>query len=128
MSATSTEYWLGIDCGGTYLKAGLYDRQGAELCISRQALPVISEHLGWAERDMSLLWKACIETIATLLRQSGVNGQQVQAIGISAQGKGLFLLDKETGRWAMPCCHRIGERLTWCRNGNVMGCRRCSIH
>lgn len=95
MSATSTEYWLGIDCGGTYLKAGLYDRQGAELCISRQALPVISEHPGWAERDMSLLWKACIETIATLLRQRGVNGQQVQAIGISAQGKGLFLLDKE---------------------------------
>ncbi|MEG0866193.1 MAG: FGGY family carbohydrate kinase, partial [Hafnia sp.] len=94
MNATSTEYWLGIDCGGTYLKAGLYDRQGAELCISRQALPVISEHPGWAERDMSALWQSCIDTIANVLRQSGVSGQQVQGIGISAQGKGLFLLDK----------------------------------
>ena len=31
-------FWLGIDCGGTYLKAGLYNSQGKEHCIERQAL------------------------------------------------------------------------------------------
>jgi L-xylulokinase len=24
-------FWLGIDCGGTYLKAGLYNSQGKNL-------------------------------------------------------------------------------------------------
>ncbi|HHU8926184.1 TPA: hypothetical protein ACUKHX_003853, partial [Escherichia coli] len=23
-----TQYWLGLDCGGSWLKAGLYDREG----------------------------------------------------------------------------------------------------
>ncbi|MDP0705059.1 hypothetical protein, partial [Klebsiella pneumoniae] len=25
-----TQYWLGLDCGGSWLKAGLYDREGRE--------------------------------------------------------------------------------------------------
>lgn len=29
MSEKAT-FWLGIDCGGTYLKAGLYDAKGHE--------------------------------------------------------------------------------------------------
>lgn len=89
------EYWLGIDCGGTYLKAGIYDSQGREQGISRQPLPVISDHPGWAERDMDQLWTACVETIAAVLQRCRINGHQIKAIGISAQGKGLFLLDKQ---------------------------------
>lgn len=30
-----TQYWLGLDCGGSWLKAGLYDREGRE--AGRQA-------------------------------------------------------------------------------------------
>ncbi len=89
------EYWLGIDCGGTFLKAGLYDSKGREYGISRQPLPVISVCPGWAERDMDQLWSACVETIASVLQQHSVRGEQVKGIGISAQGKGLFLLDKQ---------------------------------
>ncbi|WJV55967.1 FGGY-family carbohydrate kinase [Prodigiosinella aquatilis] len=89
------DYWLGIDCGGTYLKAGLYDKQGQERGISRRPLPVISNHPGWAERDMNQLWSICAETIADVLQHHQVAGDQIRAIGISAQGKGLFLLDKQ---------------------------------
>ena len=31
-------FWLGIDCGGTYLKAGLYNSQGKEFAIERQSV------------------------------------------------------------------------------------------
>jgi L-xylulokinase len=45
-------FWLGIDCGGTYLKAGLYNSQGKEFAIERQSVHTLSPQPGWAERDM----------------------------------------------------------------------------
>lgn len=88
-------FWLGIDCGGTYLKAGLYDAEGHEHGIVRQALRTMSPLPGYAERDMRQLWQHCAATIAGLLQQAGVSGEQIKGVGISAQGKGLFLLDKQ---------------------------------
>ncbi|HAE2268154.1 TPA_asm: carbohydrate kinase [Salmonella enterica subsp. salamae serovar 60:g,m,t:z6] len=88
-------FWLGIDCGGTYLKAGLYDAEGHEHGIHRQSLQTLSPLPGYAERDMHQLWQQCAATIAGLLKQTAVSGGQIKGIGISAQGKGLFLLDKQ---------------------------------
>ncbi|WP_275431981.1 FGGY family carbohydrate kinase, partial [Enterobacter kobei] len=34
-------------------------------------------------------------TVALLLKNSGADGGQIKGVGISAQGKGLFLLDKQ---------------------------------
>ncbi|MEE9656187.1 FGGY-family carbohydrate kinase [Kluyvera ascorbata] len=88
-------FWLGIDCGGTYLKAGLYNSQGKEHCIERQALHTLSPLPGYAERDMTQLWDVCASTIARLLQRNHIQGSQINGVGISAQGKGLFLLDKQ---------------------------------
>lgn len=88
-------FWLGIDCGGTYLKAGLYNSQGKEHNIERCAVTTLSPRPGYAERDMHLLWQRCHETVAALLKHTGISGSQIKGIGISAQGKGLFLLDKQ---------------------------------
>jgi L-xylulokinase len=87
-------FWLGIDCGGTYLKAGLYNSQGKEFAIERQSVHTLSPQPGWAERDMRL-WQHCAATISRLLQRTGIGGEQVKGVGISAQGKGLFLLDKK---------------------------------
>lgn len=87
-------FWLGIDCGGTYLKAGLYNRQGKEYAIERHALKTISPEAGYAERDMSVLWQVCTTTVHQLMRRCQLSAEQVCGVGISAQGKGLFLLDK----------------------------------
>jgi L-xylulokinase len=121
MNASSGEYWLGIDCGGTYLKAGLYDHTGQESGVCRQSLPVLSDHPGWAERDMPALWASCVSCIAALLRQQNVSGNQVKGIGISAQGKGLFLLDKAgnpLGRGILSSDRRAGDVISaWQRDG-----------
>lgn len=87
-------FWLGIDCGGTYLKAGLYNRQGEEFRVERQSLQTLSPKPGYAERDMPSLWQACADTLRRLIQNSGISPHQVQGVGISAQGKGLFPLDK----------------------------------
>ncbi|MDI2091241.1 FGGY-family carbohydrate kinase [Commensalibacter oyaizuii] len=89
------KFWLAIDCGGTYLKAGLYDDTGQEYHIERHALQTLSTSPGYAERDMNDLWCSCVQTIKALLKNTRIRSTQIQGIGISAQGKGLFLLDKQ---------------------------------
>jgi L-xylulokinase len=89
------DYWLGLDCGGTFIKAGLYDRQGAELGIARRNLDIVSPQPGWAERDMPALWHTAAEVIRELLARNKIAVGDIQAVGISAQGKGAFLLDQQ---------------------------------
>lgn len=89
------DYWLGLDCGGTFIKAGLYDRQGTELGIARRNMEIVSPQPGWAERDMPALWHTAAEVIRELLARNNIAAGDIQAVGISAQGKGAFLLDKQ---------------------------------
>ncbi|KQN57825.1 MULTISPECIES: FGGY-family carbohydrate kinase [unclassified Erwinia] len=88
-------YWLGLDCGGTFIKAGLYNAQGRELAVARQSLPVLVPEPGRAERDLHQLWQQAATVIRQVLENSGLDAAQVAGVGISAQGKGLFLLDKQ---------------------------------
>ncbi|WP_306767927.1 FGGY-family carbohydrate kinase [Martelella alba] len=88
------QYWLGIDCGGTFIKAGLYDQNGKEQGIARSNLDVLCPEPGWAERDMAALWHAMAGVIRALLGTTGIHAGAIAGVGISAQGKGLFLLDK----------------------------------
>lgn len=88
-------FWLGIDCGGTFIKAGIYDNSGKEYATFRQSLTVISENPGWAERDLNELWSACIAVIKGVLNQEIIKADSIKGVGISAQGKGIFLLDKQ---------------------------------
>lgn len=88
------EYWLGLDCGGTFIKAGLYDPHGTECGIARRSLSITTPEPGWAERDMHVLWHTAADVIRELLHNTAIPASTVMGIGISAQGKGLFLLDK----------------------------------
>lgn len=88
------DFWLGIDCGGTFIKASVYDSAGKAYGSYRQNLAVLSEKAGQAERDLDLLWYGCAEVIAGAIQASAVSAEQIKGVGISAQGKGLFLLDK----------------------------------
>jgi L-xylulokinase len=89
------KYWLGLDCGGTFLKAGLYDVEGKELGIARRNLAIVAPQPGWAERDMPALWQTAASVIREVLEHNGIAAAAIQGLGISAQGKGVFLLDKQ---------------------------------
>ncbi len=43
---------------------------------------------------MRALWTACAQTVSRLLQRTHTPGERIRGVGISAQGKGLFLLDK----------------------------------
>lgn len=88
------QYTLGIDCGGTFIKAALFDQNGHLHTLHRENVAVISEQAGYAERDMTTLWQTCANVIQQAVKKSGISAKQIKAVGISAQGKGAFLLDK----------------------------------
>ncbi|WGE31608.1 carbohydrate kinase [Actinobacillus genomosp. 2] len=88
-------YYLGIDCGGTFVKAALFDQTGELHGIHRENVAVISEQAGYAERDMQQLWQVCAEVVLQTIAKSGINPTAIKGVGISAQGKGAFLLDQQ---------------------------------
>ncbi|HBB7365081.1 TPA: hypothetical protein KCG98_002701 [Escherichia coli] len=81
-----TQYWLGLDCGGSWLKAGLYDREGREAGVQRLPLCALSPQPGWAERDMAELWQCCIAVIRPLLTHSGVSGLRIELPQVEETG------------------------------------------
>ena len=88
------DYFLGIDCGGTFIKAAVFSEFGEIKATVRENIEVISENAGYAERDTTKLWQLCSKVIKDSIAKSGVSAQEIKALGISAQGKGAFLLDK----------------------------------
>lgn len=89
------DYFIGIDCGGTFIKAALFDVKGKMYSCTRESVSVISEHAGYAERDMAQLWQVCANVIKKTIVQSGIPAADIKGLGISAQGKGVFLLDQQ---------------------------------
>ncbi|SMB86939.1 3-keto-L-gulonate kinase /L-xylulose kinase [Pasteurella testudinis DSM 23072] len=89
------DFWLGIDCGGTFIKAAIYDSKGKEYGNFRQNLTIINAKPGWAERNLTALWAACAEVIAGAIQSAKIAAEAIKGVGISAQGKGLYLLDKQ---------------------------------
>ncbi|MDO4776191.1 MAG: FGGY-family carbohydrate kinase [Cardiobacteriaceae bacterium] len=87
------EYWIGLDCGGTFIKAAAFDVHGNSAHLSRRNVPVISDHPGYAERDPETLWQVCADVIRDIT--AAIPAESIRGIGISAQGKGLFSLDKD---------------------------------
>lgn len=88
-------YYLGIDCGGTFIKAAIFDVSGNMIACVRENVCVISEKSGYAERDMYNLWTLCAGVIRKTIEKSKLPSEQIKAVGISAQGKGIFLLDED---------------------------------
>ena len=56
-------YYLGIDCGGTFIKAALISESGEVVSLARENVSVLSEQAGYAEREMEALWQVCAKVV-----------------------------------------------------------------
>ena len=52
------QYFIGIDNGGTLVKAAIYDENGKRVACARELLEMEIPAPGWSERDMEKLWEA----------------------------------------------------------------------
>ena len=88
------KYLLGIDCGGTVTKAGLFDIEGKEIAIAQESVEIIVPAEGMLERDLEQVKNATITVIRRVLEQTGVDSADIIGISPTGQGNGLYLIDE----------------------------------
>lgn len=100
-------YWLGIDIGTGGSRALLVDEQGRVFSgYTAPHEPMIMERPMWAEQRPENWWDAAREAISGVLKQAGIQGNEIRGIGLSGQMHGLVLLD-DGGNVIRPA-------LIWC--------------
>ena len=82
---------LGLDCGSTAVKAVLFSLDGRTIAIADRRTEPRQPAPHRVEMDLNRLWPLACTTIAEVL--SAVPGRAVDAIGVTAHGDGLYLLD-----------------------------------
>ena len=87
-------YLLGIDNGGTMVKAGLYDLDGVEIALSKTDVPAILGKDGIVERDMNVLWSVNCKVIKDVISKAGIDPEDIACISVSGHGNGLYLVDE----------------------------------
>lgn len=89
------EYLLGVDLGTSGTKTVLFDIEGNVKASKTVEYPLYQEKNGWAEQDPLDWWNAAVETIRSVITESGVRNTDIKGLGISGQMHGLVMLDKD---------------------------------
>ncbi len=91
------EYIGAIDQGTTSTRFIIFDRAGRILSCAQREHRQIYQKPGWVEHDPSEIWQRTREVIDEGMRQSGLRGQDLAAVGISNQRETTVLWDRTTG-------------------------------
>ena len=89
------QYLLGVDIGTSGTKTVLFDGKGNTVTSALEEYPLYQPHIGWAEQDPEDWWKAVADTIARVVKSSGVNPSDIKGLGLSGQMHGMVLLDRD---------------------------------
>jgi len=90
-------YFMGVDNGGSMVKAVIFDELGSEIASSSARLAMLTPQAGFTERDMDELWRINCQVIREALRQAG--NVKIAGVACSGHGKGLYLWGKD----GKPC-------------------------
>ena len=88
-------FFMGIDLGGTVIKAGIYTPEGHEIIVAEHSFPTESAGGGFSERNMETLWISTCGVIREAIDNSRLEAKQIAGVSFSSHGKGLYLLDKQ---------------------------------
>ena len=107
-------YLIGIDLGTSSTKTVLFDEEGTVIASAGKDYPLYTPNNGWAEQKPEDWRDAALETIAKVVKDSGVAADDIKGLGISGQMHGLVMLD-EAGNVLRPsiiwCDQRTGEEV-----------------
>lgn len=91
-------YLIGYDIGSSSVKAALVEVETGKITATdyfpKVEMPMHAEKPGWAEQDPEMWWSNLKLANASVLEKSGVDPQDIKAIGISWQMHGLVMVDK----------------------------------
>jgi len=86
---------IGIDAGTSVIKAVAFTTDGKELAVASIPNRYVTLPGGIAEQDMALTWESAAATLKQLTEQIPHLASRLIAISVTAQGDGLWLIDKQ---------------------------------
>lgn len=129
----TSRYLLGFDVGSSSVKASLVNAETGKCVASafypESEAPIIAVKAGWAEQEPEMWWKNAKLSLAKIMAESGVRGEEIKAIGISYQMHGLVCVDKD--------CKVLRPSIIWCDSRAVpygerafsdLGAEKCLSH
>lgn len=88
-------YLMGIDNGGTFSKASIFDENGNQIAVASVPTETITPKPGYTERDMDELWEVNARAVREAIEKSGINPSDIQGVSFSGHGKGLYLVGED---------------------------------
>lgn len=96
-----TKRIVGIDTGGTMVKAAVFELDGAETGSDRRPNQVAYPEPGHTEVDADGLWVAAGAAVRGVLEATGTDPADVVGVSTTGHGNGLYAVDAD-GRPVMP--------------------------
>lgn len=88
-------YLMGIDNGGTFSKAAIFDEDGTQISVASFPTETITPKPGYTERNMEELWEVNAQAVRTCIKNSGISPADIKGVSFSGHGKGLYLVGKD---------------------------------
>ena len=92
-------YYIGLDNGGTNVKACIFTQEGEQVAIAQKSTPLISTQANMVEIDMNNTKAANLSLLKEVMDKSKIDPSSVSGIAICGHGKGLYLVAKD----GSPC-------------------------
>lgn len=86
---------MGIDMGGTMVKAALFDTAGKELAVHGEKLTVLYPGKDMNERNLDEAKEMTYRVIRSVISKSGVDPKDILGIGVTGQANGLYMFDED---------------------------------
>jgi len=112
-----TGYIGAIDQGTTSTRFIIFNRQGEAVGSAQREHRQIYPRPGWVEHDPMEIWHNTEAVIQAALAQSGVNGTELAAVGITNQRETTVIWDKRSGK-------PYGNAIVWQCTRTADLCRR----
>ena len=98
------KYVLALDQGTTSSRAALVDENQKIVSILNREFPQIYPREGWVEHDPMDIWSSQYGVMMEVVARSGIDPEDIAAIGITNQRETTIVWDRETGK---PVCNAI---------------------
>ena len=81
------KYLMGIDNGGTFSKAAIFDENGQQISVASVPTVTITPKPGYTERDMEELWQVNAQAVKEAIEKSGIHPADIAGVSFSGHGK-----------------------------------------
>ena len=82
-------YLVGIDNGGTFSKAAVFDEDGSQIAAASVPTTTITPKPGYTERDMTQLWEVNALAVRTAIEKSGICPSDIAGVFFRARERAV---------------------------------------